>query len=433
MFVSADGRLSTLARHRLSPLSGIGSRTNFERVINKWENDGVENRSLPGPTSLIAEFLRLEAAAGLVLMAATAAALVLANSPMAPLYQAVLSAEIGLPGNSLSVLLWINDGLMVIFFLLIGLEIKRELLVGELSSTKRAVLPAIAALGGMIVPAMIYAALNWHDPDALRGWAIPAATDIAFALGVVAILGSRVPTSLKVFLTALAILDDLGAIVIIGLFYTPHVSGIALGLAAASLALLLALNRFGVRRLAPYLIVGLFVWGVVLASGVHGTLAGVAVAFMVPMRGPGATEEDSPLHRLEHKLHPWVVYGILPIFGLANAGLSFSGLSLADLLAPVSFGIAAGLFIGKQVGVMAAAWTAVKMGWAEWPDGSSAGQIYGIAVLCGIGFTMSLFIGGLAFSSDDLQIQAKLGVFGGSLISALVGFLVLRFSGPQRS
>jgi len=396
-------------------------------------NDRVENRSPPGPISLIAEFLRLEAAAGLVLMAATAAALVLANSPMAPLYQAVLSAEIGLPGNSLSVLLWINDGLMVIFFLLIGLEIKRELLVGELSSTKRAVLPVIAAVGGMIVPAMVYAALNWHDPDALRGWAIPAATDIAFALGVVAILGSRVPTSLKVFLTALAILDDLGAIVIIGLFYTPHVSGIALGLAAASLALLLALNRFGVRCLAPYLIVGLFVWGVVLASGVHGTLAGVAVAFMVPMRGPGATEEDSPLHRLEHKLHPWVVYGILPIFGLANAGLSFSGLSLADLLAPVSFGIAAGLFIGKQVGVMAAAWTAVKMGWAEWPDGSSAGQIYGIAVLCGIGFTMSLFIGGLAFSSDDLQIQATLGVFGGSLISALVGFLVLRFSGPQRS
>ena len=352
---------------------------------------------------------------------------------MAPLYQAVLSAEIGLPGNSLSVLLWINDGLMVIFFLLIGLEIKRELLVGELSSTKRAVLPAIAALGGMIVPAMIYAALNWHDPDALRGWAIPAATDIAFALGVVAILGSRVPTSLKVFLTALAILDDLGAIVIIGLFYTPHVSGIALGLAAASLALLLALNRFGVRRLAPYLIVGLFVWGVVLASGVHGTLAGVAVAFMVPMRGAGATEEDSPLHRLEHRLHPCVVYGILPIFGLANAGLSFSGLSLPNLLAPVSFGIAAGLFIGKQLGVMAAAWVAVKMGWAEWPDGSSAGQIYGIAVLCGIGFTMSLFIGGLAFSSDDLQIQATLGVFGGSLISALVGFLVLRFSGPQRS
>ena len=393
----------------------------------------MENRSPPGPILLIAEFLRLEAAAGLVLMAATAAALVLANSPMAPLYQAVLSAEIGLPGNSLSVLLWINDGLMVIFFLLIGLEIKRELLVGELSSTKRAVLPAIAALGGMIVPAMIYAALNWHDPDALRGWAIPAATDIAFALGVVAILGSRVPTSLKVFLTALAILDDLGAIVIIGLFYTPHVSGIALGLAAASLALLLALNGFGVRRLAPYLIVGLFVWGVVLASGVHGTLAGVAVAFMVPMRGAGATEEDSPLHRLEHRLHPWVVYGILPIFGLANAGLSFSGLSLPDLLAPVSFGIAAGLFIGKQLGVMAAAWVAVKMGWAEWPDGSSAGQIYGIAVLCGIGFTMSLFIGGLAFSSDDLQIQAKLGVFSGSLISALVGFLVLRFSGAQRS
>lgn len=392
----------------------------------------VENRS-PGPISLIAEFLRLEAAAGLVLMAAAAVALVLANSPVAPLYHAVLSAEIGLPGVSLSVLLWINDGLMAIFFLLIGLEIKRELLAGELSSIKHAVLPGIGALGGMVVPAMIYAAFNWNDPATLRGWAIPAATDIAFALGVLAILGSRVPTSLKVFLTALAILDDLGAIVIIGLFYTSHVSGIALGLAAAGLALLFAFNWFDVRRLAPYLIVGLSVWGAVLASGVHATLAGVAVALMIPMRGAGATEEDSPLHRLEHGLHPWVVYGILPIFGLSNAGLSFSGLSPAALLAPVPLGIAAGLFVGKQVGVVAAAWLAVKRGWAEWPDGSIPVQIYGVAVLCGIGFTMSLFIGGLAFTSDDLQNQVKLGVFSGSIIAALVGFLVLRFSGAPRS
>ncbi|MHB8495984.1 MAG: Na+/H+ antiporter NhaA [Casimicrobiaceae bacterium] len=393
---------------------------------------GMENRS-PGPISLIAEFLRLEAAAGLVLMTAAAAALVLANSPAAPLYHAVLSAEIGLPGASLSVLLWINDGLMAIFFLLIGLEIKRELLAGELSSIKRALLPGIAALGGMIVPAMIYVAFNWHDPATLRGWAIPAATDIAFALGVLAIIGSRVPTSLKVFLTALAILDDLAAIVIIGLFYTAHVSGVALGLAAAGLALLFAFNGFGVRHLAPYLIVGLFVWGAVLASGVHATLAGVAVALMIPMRGVGATEEDSPLHRLEHRLHPWVVYGILPIFGLSNAGLSFSGLSPAALFTTVPIGIAAGLFVGKQVGVVAAAWLAVKRGWADWPEGSIPVQIYGIAVLCGVGFTMSLFIGGLAFTSDELQNQVKLGVFGGSVIAALVGFLVLRFSGEPRS
>ncbi len=392
----------------------------------------VENRS-PGPISLIAEFLRLEAAAGLVLMTAAAAALVLANSSAAPLYHAVLSAEFGLPGASLSVLLWINDGLMAIFFLLIGLEIKRELLMGELSSIKRAVLPGIAALGGMIVPAMIYAAFNWHDPATLRGWAIPAATDIAFALGVLAIIGSRVPTSLKVFLTALAILDDLGAIVIIGVFYTAHVSGVALGLAAAGVALLFAFNWLGIRRLAPYLIVGLFVWGAVLASGVHATLAGVAVALMIPMRGVGATEEDSPLHRLEHGLHPWVVYGILPIFGLSNAGLSFSGLSPAALFTTVPIGIAAGLFVGKQVGVLAASWLAVKWGWADWPHGSNPVQIYGIAVLCGVGFTMSLFIGGLAFTSDELQNQVKLGVFGGSVIAALVGFLVLHFSGERRS
>jgi NhaA family Na+:H+ antiporter len=392
----------------------------------------VKNRSA-GPISLIAEFLRLEAAAGFVLIAAAVVALVLANSPVAPLYHAVLSAEIGLPGASLSVLLWINDGLMAIFFLLIGLELKRELLTGELSSTKHALLPGIAALGGMVVPAVIYAAFNWNDPATLRGWAIPAATDIAFALGVLTIVGRRVPTSLKVFLAALAILDDLGAIVIIGLFYTAHVSGIALGLAAAGLTLLFAFNWLGVRRLAPYLIVGLSVWAAVLASGIHATLAGVAVAFMIPIRGAGAIGEVSPLHRLEHALHPWVVYGILPIFGLSNAGLSFSGVSPAALFAPVPFGIAAGLVIGKQLGVMAAALLAVKRGWAAWPDGSTPVQIYGIAVLCGIGFTMSLFVGGLAFTSDELQNQVKLGVFSGSVIAALAGFLVLRFFGAPRS
>jgi NhaA family Na+:H+ antiporter len=384
------------------------------------------------PISLIAEFLRLESAAGLLLMAAAALALVLANSPAAPMYHAALSAKMGLPGASLSLLHWINDGLMAIFFLLVGLEIKRELLVGELSSVKRAALPGIAALGGMVVPAVIYAAFNWNDPATLRGWAIPAATDIAFALGILALLGSRAPTSLKVFLTALAILDDLGAIVIIALFYTAEVSGIALGLAAAGLALLLACNRCGLRRLAPYLIVGLGVWGAVLVSGVHATIAGVAVAFMIPLRGTGAGEEDSPLHRLEHRLHPWVAYGILPIFGFANAGMSFDGLAVDVLLTPVPLGIAAGLFVGKQVGVMAASWLAVKRGWAAWPEGATPVQMYGVAVLCGIGFTMSLFIGGLAFTSDNLQNHVRLGVFSGSALAAMVGFLILRCAGAPR-
>jgi NhaA family Na+:H+ antiporter len=385
------------------------------------------------PISLISEFLRLEAAAGLVLMAAATLALALANSSVASDYRAVLAAEIGFPWAKLSVLLWINDGLMAIFFLVVGLEVKRELLAGELASIKHAALPAIAALGGIVVPFLLYVGFNWNHPATIRGWAIPAATDIAFALGVLAVLGSRVPTSLKVFLTALAILDDLGAIVIIGLFFTAEVSGIALGLAAAGLALLFAFNRFGVRRLAPYLAVGLFVWGAVLVSGIHATLAGVAVALMIPLRRAGAGEEDSPLHRLEHRLHPWVVYGVLPLFGLANAGLSLGGLSLAALLAPVPLGIAAGLFVGKQAGVIAASWLAVKWGWAEWPKGSTPVQIYGVAVLCGIGFTMSLFIGGLAFTSDNLQNQVKLGVFSGSVPAAVVGFLVLRFFGQSRN
>jgi NhaA family Na+:H+ antiporter len=383
--------------------------------------------------SLIAQFLRLETAAGFLLMAAAAIALVLANSPAAPVYHAALSAKIGLPGASLSLLHWINDGLMAIFFLLVGLEIKRELLVGELSSVKRALLPGIAALGGMAMPAFIYAACNWHDATTLRGWAIPAATDIAFALGILALLGSRVPASLKVFLTALAILDDLGAIVLIALVYAAQLSGLALALAAAGLALLLALNQCGVRRLPPYLVVGLCVWGAVLASGIHATLAGVAVALTMPLRGADAATEDSPLHRLEHGLHPWVAYGILPLFGLANAGLSFEGLSVGALLAPVPLGIAAGLFVGKQGGVMAASWLAVRCGWAAWPEGASFVQMYGAALLCGIGFTMSLFIGGLAFPSDDMQNAVRLGVFSGSALAAIVGFLVLRFAGTQRA
>jgi Na+:H+ antiporter, NhaA family len=384
------------------------------------------------PISIVSEFLRPESA-GLLLMAATALALILANSPAAPTYHAALSTQIGLPTASLSLLLWINDGLMAIFFLLVGLEIKRELLEGALSSVKRAALPGIAALGGMVVPAVMYAAFNWNDIATLRGWAIPAATDIAFALGILAMLGRRAPTSLKVFLTALAILDDLGAIIIIALFYTAHISWLALGLSAAGLAVLFGFNRFGIRSVLPYLIVGIFVWGALLESGIHATLAGVAVALMIPLRGGEWSRKDSPLHRLEHTLQPWVGYIILPVFGLANAGLSFGGVSIGSLVASVPLGIAIGLFVGKQVGVMSAAWLAVKRGWAEWPEGTTAAQNYGVAILCGIGFTMSLFIGGLAFSSEELQNQVKLGVFGGSACSALIGYFVLRFAHMKRA
>jgi NhaA family Na+:H+ antiporter len=378
------------------------------------------------PLSIITEFLRLEAAAGILIMASALLAVGLVNSPLAAHYHAVLAYPLGPAHMRLPVSLWINDGLMGLFFLLVGLEIKRELLVGELSSFKSAMLPVSAALGGMIVPVLIYAVINYGDAVALRGWAVPAATDIAFALAILTILGSRVPTSLKIFLTALAIIDDIGAIAIIALFYTTDVSVPALGLALGSLALLVALNRFGVRALSPYLLVGLVLWGAVLASGIHATLAGIVVALAIPLRGGDAAREDSPLHRLEHGLHRWVAFGVLPIFGLANAGLSFGGLSLADWLQPVPLGIAAGLFVGKQLGVLCGAWIAVRCGWAQWPAGASAAQIHGIAVLCGIGFTMSLFIGGLAFSSDELQTHMKLGVFGVSVLAAAAGYALLR-------
>jgi Na+:H+ antiporter, NhaA family len=383
------------------------------------------------PISIIAEFLRLEAAAGLLIMGSAVLALVLANSSAAPAYSAALAYSIGLAPAKLSLSLWINDGLMALFFLLVGLEIKRELLVGELSSVKRAVLPASAAVGGMVLPALIYAAINWHDSATLRGWAIPAATDIAFALSILATLGKRVPASLKVFLTALAIIDDLGAIIIIALFYTSRISVLALALAAGGLMLLFAFNRLKVRRLTPYLLVGLFVWCAVMASGIHATLAGIAVALTIPLRGADALEENSPLHRLEHGLHPWVAFGILPIFALANAGLSFEDLSPAALLSPVPLGIAAGLFFGKQIGVLSGSWLTVKCGWAEWPQNATGAQIYGVALICGIGFTMSLFIGGLAFDSDELQRLVKLGVFSVSVFTAIVGYLTLRFAGPR--
>jgi len=330
-------------------------------------------------------------------------------------------------------LLWINDGLMAVFFLLVGLEIKREFLGGHLSDMRSALLPAMAAVGGMVVPALIYVGINWGQGPLLNGWAIPAATDIAFALGILALLGSRAPLALKVLLTAVAVIDDLGAIVIIALFYTAELSVASLVLAGAALAGLVALNLFGVRRLAPYAVLGLVLWVCVLKSGVHATLAGVAVALTIPYKPD--TAGRSPLKELEHDLHKWVAFGVLPIFGFANAGVSFAGMTPASVLKPVTLGIALGLFIGKQIGVFGAAWLTVRFGLARMPEGVSWAQIYAVSLLCGIGFTMSLFIGSLAFENlppdQALDAPVRLGVLIGSVTSATIGYMILRFL-PRR-
>ncbi|HYH19377.1 MAG TPA: Na+/H+ antiporter NhaA [Azospirillum sp.] len=382
------------------------------------------------PLSMIREFLRMEAAGGILLVIAAAVALVLANSPAGGLYTALLDTPVVVQVGALKLakplLLWVNDGLMAIFFLLVGLEIKREVLEGELSSVSRAALPGIAAVGGMVVPAAVYLALAGGDPVAARGWAIPAATDIAFAVGVLALLGTRAPASLKIFLLALAILDDLGAIVIIAVFYTAELSAVSLALAGVGLAGLVVLNRMGVVRLAGYVLLGIFLWVCVLKSGVHATLAGVALAFAIPL-STGRAHGASPLHTLEHALHPWVVYGILPVFAFANAGVSLTGLSADALFAPVPLGIALGLFIGKQVGVLGATWVAVRLGVGALPAGAGWMHVYGMALLTGIGFTMSLFIGGLAFPGEGYGAAVRIGVLSGSLLSAVAGYVVLRF------
>ena len=371
-------------------------------------------------------------------MLAALLALLVANSGIAPAYFDALGAKLGFSLGPVvlkeSVLHWINDGLMAVFFLLVGLEIKREVLDGQLRGASRIVLPGIAALGGMIMPALIYVLINLGSPGTLRGWAIPAATDIAFALGILALLGSRVPTSLKIFLTALAILDDLGAIIIIALFYTSQLNLFALGMAAALLAILFCLNRAGVLRLTPYLLLGAVLWYFVLKSGVHATLAGVALALAIPLRpqNQGAPAAHSPLHALEHALHKPVALLIVPIFGFANAGVSFAGMGLDSLAQPVPLGVALGLFLGKQLGVFGFAWLAIKAGVATLPRHASYAQLYGVALLCGIGFTMSLFIGALAFTDPAAVDATKLGVLTGSLASAIVGFALLRASGARR-
>jgi NhaA family Na+:H+ antiporter len=378
--------------------------------------------------SALRGLLESGAAGGLVLVGGAALAIVVANSPAAPAYFDSLKAHV----LGLSVLHWINDALMALFFLLVGLEIKREMLDGLLSTWPRRALPAIAAIGGMILPALIYIALNWSTPDKLRGWAIPSSTDIAFALGVLSLLGPRVPVSLKLFLTTLAILDDLGAIAIIALFYSADLSVLMLGLSGVTLLVLVGLNWRGVDRLWPYLLIGVVLWVFTFKSGVHTTLAGVALAFTVPLQRPEAS--GSPLIRLERRLQPWVAFAIVPIFGFANAGVTFAGVSVPALVDPVLYGIALGLFVGKQLGVFGFAWAAIRLGVAELPARASWTHLYGVALICGIGFTMSLFIGMLAFpTSRELQDIVKIGVLAGSLASALIGAALLWATPRQRS
>ena len=387
---------------------------------------------MPVLRSLIQRFFQLEAASRLLLIAAAVLALLISNSPFAHFYSSLLDVPVAVQVGALNIakplLLWINDGLMAIFFLLVGLELKREVAYGQLATPSQIILPGAAAIGGMLVPALVYAWFNQGDSEAMRGWAIPMATDIAFALGVLALLGSRVPTSLKLFLMTLAIIDDLGAIIVIALFYSSELSSLSLMLAGAALIGLFALNRMGVRQLGPYLLLGLFLWVCVLKSGVHATLAGVALAFFIPVKGDDP--EHSPLATLEHALHGWVAFGILPLFAFANAGVSLQGMNLQSFLQPVPLGIAAGLLLGKTVGVLGLTAIAVFTRMARLPEGANWGQLLGVAVLCGIGFTMSLFVGSLAFTPDVSPYagQDRMGILTGSLLAAVLGYLICRLS-----
>lgn len=381
------------------------------------------------------EFLRLETAAGFVLVAAAVLALLIVNLGGVGLYHAILEDThftIGflndIAGLDLtlqkSVLHWINDGLMVIFFFLVGLEIKREFKVGDLSTRDRALLPFLAAAGGMAAPAVIFSLITLPVPHLMHGWAIASATDIAFTLGVLALLGPRVPLSLKILVTAIAVIDDLGAIIIIALFYGGGVYLPALAIAGVALAVLLAFNQMGVVRPAAYILVGFVLWLAILKSGMHATLAGVITAMCIPMRDP-AHPNRSPVERLEHTLHPWVAFLVLPIFAFANAGVSLSGITLGTLGDPVVMGITLGLFLGKQLGIFGVLWLAIRAGLAPMPAGATWPQIYGVSILCGIGFTMSLFIGGLAYADPGLQVQVRVGVMLGSLLSAVAGYMLL--------
>ncbi|EOC1816969.1 Na+/H+ antiporter NhaA [Vibrio parahaemolyticus] len=378
---------------------------------------------------VIRDFFKMESAGGILLVIAAAIAMTIANSPLGETYQSLLHTYV----FGMSVSHWINDGLMAVFFLLIGLEVKRELLEGALKSKETAIFPAIAAVGGMLAPALIYVAFNANDPEAISGWAIPAATDIAFALGIMALLGKRVPVSLKVFLLALAIIDDLGVVVIIALFYTGDLSSMALLVGFVMTGVLFMLNAKEVTKLTPYMIVGAILWFAVLKSGVHATLAGVVIGFAIPLKGKQG--ERSPLKHMEHALHPYVAFGILPLFAFANAGISLEGVSMSGLTSMLPLGIALGLLIGKPLGIFSFSWAAVKLGVAKLPEGINFKHIFAVSVLCGIGFTMSIFISSLAFGnvSPEFDTYARLGILMGSTTAAVLGYALLHFSLPKKA
>lgn len=383
------------------------------------------------PIKMIREFFKFEAAGGILLGITAIIALIMKNSPLESIYDSFLTVPVAIQFGQFIIdkplLLWINDGLMAIFFFLVGMEIKREILEGQLSTREQISLPTIAALGGLAIPAIIYSYINWGNPESMRGWAIPAATDIAFALGVITLLGNRVPETLKIALVAIAIIDDLAAIVIIALFYTDNLSVLSLVIGLVGVAILAILNQRGVTKIAPYIVVGIFLWACVLKSGVHATLAGVILAFFIPLKNK-TPEGKAPLRELEHGLHPWVAYAILPIFAFANAGVSLQGISLELLMQPITLGIAAGLFFGKQIGVMAFTALGVALKLCKLPSGVNWKQYYGMSLITGIGFTMSLFIGTLAFDDPEHQTAVRLGVLIGSAASGILGYTILKLA-----
>ncbi|MBU2881423.1 Na+/H+ antiporter NhaA [Psychrosphaera sp. B3R10] len=380
--------------------------------------------------SSITSFFKMESAGGILLFIAATAAIIIANTPLEPYYQLFLSTPVEVRVGALEIakplLLWINDGLMAVFFFLVGLELKRELVEGELSDKRNIILPGAGAIGGMLVPAAIYLYFNGADPVAAKGWAIPAATDIAFALGVLTLLGKRVPISIKIFLTSLAIFDDIGAIIIIALFYTSKISLLALIVVALCIPILAILNKRNVVSNSPYILIGIIMWIATLKSGVHATLAGVVLAMFIPMRSKD-DPEHSPLKSLEHDLHSIVAFFVLPVFAFANAGISFANVTTEQMFHNVPIGIALGLFAGKQIGIFGLCWLCIKMNFAQLPKGMSWGGLYGTAALCGIGFTMSLFVGSLAFEETgvNLLFDERLGIIIGSLLSGIIGYLVL--------
>ncbi|MGS2718165.1 Na+/H+ antiporter NhaA [Eionea flava] len=386
--------------------------------------------------SLVTRFFKSEPASGILLMAAAVLAMICANTFLSTYYELLLSTPLEIRVGTLSIdkplLLWINDGLMAIFFFLVGLELKRELMEGELSDKRNIILPGIGAIGGMAVPALVYLYFNYDDPIAAQGWAIPAATDIAFALGVLSLLGSRVPVSIKIFLTSLAIFDDIGAILIIAIFYTSQISFTALIVVACFVPILAILNRCNVVSRMPYILIGIVIWVATLKSGVHATLAGVVLAMFIPMRCT-KNPDISPVTSLEHTLHTLVAFFVLPVFAFANAGINFSGMGADQLFHDVPVGIALGLFVGKQVGIFGLCWLFIKLNLARLPNDMNWGSLYGTSALCGIGFTMSLFIGSLAFGGGEKLFDERIGIILGSLLSGIFGYIILKKSLPQQA